>query len=736
MRASTTGSTKAVAAGLILSVFALALVVAIRPTTSVAEALDTLTFTPEADTHVDSSSPTAGFGTAVSFWVDGSPLKQGFIRFQVTAVEGRTITGAHLRLYQTDSSSSGGRVWSMDSNSWTEATTWNTRPAIDGQQLGAIGAVAEEAWYDVSLAPAAVAGDGPVSFAIDSADPDGARWSSREGAHPPELAIDLAPAIGDRFAFTPEADTYVDASQPNSSFASTPSLWVDGNPIKQAFFRFRVAGLAGRTILAAHLRMHQIDASPVGGQVFAMSSMTWAESVTWNTKPTIDGSLLGSFPAVSAGSWYQLDLNRVDVLPVDGLISLALQNPNADGAKWKTRESEFPPQLIIDVSSAPGLIIDGLTQVATTYQGSLQPTSYASNHRIALTSNGRLIAAYGVHNTGLQLTWRDQAGGWMTISTGDLSDGVIDPNGVSGDRPASIAVGLDPSGEEHAWVVWSGPTGSEGEVDLRRLSDLDSPDGPTVGPLVTLVPVGLGNSRADVALETASDGSLRGCVVWTAQVDDSTWQLVTGWFTDLATDTPALLGTTVIASADTNARVGTLVPTVNGMRLLARATAGKLQVFGHDDAAPLATWWTGKAGVTTSSYVYPSADALSTGEILGAIESKTQNHTVTVQRFSANGGSVTTELQLTGYAQPTIASDGANAWLVMVRLSDGYLVSRALTPGVGWGWADRVEVGAEGGGNLAWPNLVRETDGRLRLLVRGPAGGTFQDAVLAYQRPL
>jgi hypothetical protein len=735
VQASTTGSIKAVAASVILSLFAF-LAVAIRPAASAADALDTLTFTPEADTYVDSSSQTAGFGTAVSFWVDGSPVKQGFIRFQLTALEGRTITGVRLRLYQTDSSSAGGRVWSMASNSWTEATTWSTRPAIDGQQLGAIGAVAEEAWYQVGLAPSAVAGDGPVSFAIDSTDPDGARWSSREGAHPPELAIDLAPAAGDRFAFTPEADTYVDASQPNSSFASTPSLWVDGNPIKQAFFRFRVAGLAGRTILAAHLRMHQIDASPVGGQVFAMSSTTWTESVTWNTRPATDGSLLASFPAVSAGSWYQLDLNRVDILPVDGLVSLALQSPNSDGAKWKTRESEFPPQLIIDVAPAPGLIIDGLTQVATPYQGSLQPTSYASNHRMALTSNGRLIAVYGVHNTGLQLTWRDQSGGWMAMSTGDVSDGVIDRNGVSGERPASIAVGRDPSGEEHAWVVWSGPTGSQGEVDLRRLTDLDSPDGPTVGPLVTLVPMGLGNSRADVALETASDGSLRGCVVWTAQVDASAWQLVTGWFTDLTTDTPEIQSTTVIASADNNARIGTLVPTVNGIRLLARATGGKLQVFGHDNSSPLATWWTGKTGATTSSYVYPSAGALFTGEILGAVESKTQNHTVTVQRFSANGSAVATELQLTGYAQPTMASDGANAWLVMVRVSDGYLVSRTLTAGVGWDSADRVEIGAEGGGGLTWPNVVRETDGRLRLLVRGPAGGTFQDAVLAYQRPL
>jgi hypothetical protein len=45
-------------------------------------------------------------------------------------------------------------------------------------------------------------------------------------------------------------------------------------------------------------------------------------------------------------------------------------------------------------------------------------------------------------------------------------------------------------------------------------------------------------------------------------------------------------------------------------------------------------------------------------------------------------------------------------------------------------------VAAEGGGGYAWPNLIRQTDGRLRLLVRGPSAGPNQYAVLAYQRTL
>jgi uncharacterized repeat protein (TIGR02543 family) len=97
---------------------------------------------------------------------------------------------------------------------------------------------------------------------------------------------------------------------------------------------------------------------------------------------------------------------------------------------------------------------------------------------------------------------------------------------------------------------------------------------------------------------------------------------------------------------------------------------------------------------------------------------------------------VTTELQLVGYSEPSIATDGVNSWIVLIRSSDGFLVSRQYTPDSGWSTTDRVEIGAEGGLSYQYPNLLRDTDGRLRLVVRGKpyvAGGQ-QNAVLAFQR--
>jgi hypothetical protein len=127
---------------------------------------------------------------------------------------------------------------------------------------------------------------------------------------------------------------------------------------------------------------------------------------------------------------------------------------------------------------------------------------------------------------------------------------------------------------------------------------------------------------------------------------------------------------------------------------------------------------------------------LASGEVLAAARTSSTVHNVKVIRFSGTGSTGTVDLELTGYLNPSIASDGANAWLVMVRDSDSFIVSRQFTPGSGWSTTDQVEVGDEGGGGYTWPNTLRETDGRLRFVFGGPhfPGSTTQRAVLSYQR--
>jgi hypothetical protein len=696
---------------------------------------DTLVFVPEADAYVDSAQPSASFGSSNYLWVDAGSVKQSFLRFRLTGLTGRTVTGARLRMYQTDASPFGGNVWSISSSEWDESVTWDTRPAIDGPQLGAFGNVEALTWYEVTVDPSIVPVDGPISLAVDSTDTDGARWASREHASKPQLIVELAPVEADSFTFTPEADAYVDASQPDASFGTAASMWVDASPVKQALLRFDLTGLAGRTVTGVRLRLHQIDSSALGGRVFAISSNDWDESVTWNSRPAIDGDLLGSFGAVATGAWYEADLVPTAVVG-EGTISVAIDSTDADGARWRTRENVELPQLIVDVARDAGLIREGLSEVAAPYLGSSDPTSFASNHRLAVTETGRQLTVFGRHAQGVQLMWRDPGGGWMMKTRGEAENGLVLGGTGTGDWAASILVGPDSSGEEHAWVVWSGTTAqSTASVQLRRLSDLDSPDGPTVGPVTTVSSSGLGNSKVDAAFETAADGSLRGCIAWLQRVGSSSWNVMIIWFTDLDVDQPSFHDGKVLFGATSGGRNASLVPVAEGLRLVGRNRAGRLQIFAHDEAAPLSSWTTGARGVAVAGASVPSGDALSSREVLAAVESDTAGHVVVVQRFTASGGAVTVDLQLTGYRDPSLVADGTEALLIMIRHADGFVVSRSYRPSTGWDTTDRIEIGPEGGGNHAWPNVLRPAGGRVRLIVRGPAGGPLQTAVLGLDRP-
>jgi hypothetical protein len=724
-----------------LATFLMAAAVGLNAIDASAGTNDTLIFTPVADAYVDASLPNTSFGTSTYLWVDAQPAKQSFLRFSVSGLSGRSIVDVRLRMFQTDSSPSGGRVFSITSNAWNESVTWNTRPPIDGPQVGSFGAVQPNLSYEVDLGASFVSSDGTVNLGMDSTSSDGARWGSREHTDPPQLIVDLAPRPAppgpvDKFTFYSVADTYVDASLPSSSFGATASFWADSSPAKQAFTRFSVSGLAGRTIDDVKLRLYQVDAAPQGGRVFSISSNSWTESITWDTRPPIDGPQLGTFGQVAAGRWYEIDLGKI--ISGDAQLDLALDSLNSDGARWASRESPNAPMLVVTVERVPGLILDGPSTVIGPKGGSSDPTYFSSQHRLAITAGGRLLTVYGRHADGVQLAWRDPGGGWQTGSTGDVTDGRLLSRTGTGDWPASIVTAKDSSGQEHAWAVWARPSFTNvSGVSMRRLSDLDSRDGPTVGPVRTVEPADTGKCRVDLGFETVG-GVQRGVLMWTQRAGTSLWAVATKWFTDLDTDTPAFTSEKVLftGTGDQDARngSGTLIPTAKGIRAGVRDAAGRMRIYGHDIANPLNVWWAGTRGAFIQNGGRVTGVALASGALALTAESNVTQHVVTVQTFDSAGRNPKTKLNAAGLVQPSLATNGTDLYLLMIRRSDGFVVS---TKTIGSFWsAHRVEIGAEGGGNYAWPNPVRQTDGRLRFVVRGPAAGPTQNAVLAFQRTL
>ena len=149
-----------------------------------------LTFTPLDDAHIQSANPTNNYGSATELQVDQSPVKHFLLKFDVSGVNGQTITNARLRLYNVDAAGMGGKFYHVADDTWQEETvTWNNAPVADTTLLAQLGAVSLNTWYEVDVT-SLVTGDGVYSFRISDSQ-GGADYSSKEGAHDPELVLTL-----------------------------------------------------------------------------------------------------------------------------------------------------------------------------------------------------------------------------------------------------------------------------------------------------------------------------------------------------------------------------------------------------------------------------------------------------------------------------------------------------------------------------------------------------------------
>jgi chitodextrinase len=148
----------------------------------------TLTLTPVADSYVDSSNPTATHGTSTQLRVDGSPLVDSYLRFDLGSVPG-TITGLSLKVFATSSSSAGYAVRSVAGNTWSEsALDWDNAPPIGSANVGTSGAFASNTWTTAVVSPL-INGNGLLSMAMIGISSTAVSFSSREGANPPQLVV-------------------------------------------------------------------------------------------------------------------------------------------------------------------------------------------------------------------------------------------------------------------------------------------------------------------------------------------------------------------------------------------------------------------------------------------------------------------------------------------------------------------------------------------------------------------
>lgn len=154
-----------------------------------------LTFTPDADADVGDARPTTNYGRATTLRVrQGSSTQtthHSYLKFTVTGLDS-PVQSVKLRLYVTDASDDGGKVYAV-SNDWTESgITWNTAPALAGSPLAAANTTTLGGWLELDVTPA-ITGNGTYSFGLASASANLAAYSSREGGHPPQLVVTPSP---------------------------------------------------------------------------------------------------------------------------------------------------------------------------------------------------------------------------------------------------------------------------------------------------------------------------------------------------------------------------------------------------------------------------------------------------------------------------------------------------------------------------------------------------------------
>ncbi len=162
---------------------------------------ETIHLQPIADAFVRQGQPTKSYGRSTRLRVKDSSTNRldTFLKFNVTGLSGPPQSGK-IRLFVVDSSDDGGSMYVVanelrnSTEAWSETNlVWNNAPEITGTVLSSVGAVSVGQVVEFDVTPA-ITGNGVYSFAIKSGSADRARYSSREGATPPELVLQTGPA--------------------------------------------------------------------------------------------------------------------------------------------------------------------------------------------------------------------------------------------------------------------------------------------------------------------------------------------------------------------------------------------------------------------------------------------------------------------------------------------------------------------------------------------------------------
>jgi hypothetical protein len=181
-----------------------------------------------------------------------------------------------------------------------------------------------------------------------------------------DVVADSAPT--ETLVLAADADTYVQEKYPDDSFGHDTILRVDVSSERTAYLRFVVAGLGARAVLAARLRLRVVQGSDSGGVLHRISQNAWdPATMTYRTRPPVDGPALDAPGSVSAGQIVEFDLGGT--VDGDGIFSFAIVSPSTAGVYYdssRTLDGQAP-ELVLTVHAGPEPRLAILQPLATTF---------------------------------------------------------------------------------------------------------------------------------------------------------------------------------------------------------------------------------------------------------------------------------------------------------------------------------------------------------------------------------
>src|SRR3990167_6681558 len=149
--------------------------------------------------------------------------------------------------------------------------------------------------------------------------------------------------------FTPTDDATIVRDFPYKNFGSLSALVADGYPRRNFLVKFLVSGVTGRTVVSAKLRFYCFEPAIVGGIFYRTTNDLWKEgTITWSNAGATT-TKVATLGYVAAGKTYDVDVSAF--IKGNGVLSLAIATPSADGAAYysKERGGVYVPKLIITI---------------------------------------------------------------------------------------------------------------------------------------------------------------------------------------------------------------------------------------------------------------------------------------------------------------------------------------------------------------------------------------------------